>query len=363
MIETMRSPEETPAFPVRLAVKHSPPYPFNPISAPIKLDQNECPFDFPEELKTQVMERLSRIPWNRYPEIDALEVRKAIADYESWPVEGVVVTTGSNLMIRTLLQLSGLGHRILTVKPSFPLYALEAGLFECPLTELALQDDLTVNPDELSKELKSGSGIVYFPQPQVPTAHLEPDTHLYALAEHANHRWMVVLDEAYHQFSGTDYRDWIKTRPNWVSVRTFSKAWGLASLRMGYALCHPDLGMELQKVVMPFSCTPWQALTVKVALEHPEYMDNQVRHVNAEKARMFERLQHHPVWHFYPSQTNFFLFRTPNAEDAYRFLLERGILVRRQDALFGLEGCLRVTLGSCAENDAFLEAAFAVFAD
>jgi histidinol-phosphate aminotransferase len=142
-----------------------------------------------------------------------------------------------------------------------------------------------------------------------------------------------------------------------VLLRTFSKAWGLAGLRLGYALGSDALAQQLRKLVPPFSVSLMQTVCAQVALEHPGYVQERVTITLHERERMAEALQAHPTWRTMPSHANFILIRTPNAAEAHAKILEHGVLVRRQDSLHGLEGCIRVTVGSMEENNAFLRAA------
>jgi anaerobic selenocysteine-containing dehydrogenase len=145
--------------------------------------------------------------------------------------------------------------------------------------------------------------------------------------------------------------------PHVVLMRTFSKAWGLAGLRLGYVLASDEVARQLRKLVPPFAVSVMQTVAAEVALAHPGFMRASVARTIAERDRVAAALRAHPTWQVFPSSANFLLIRTPDAAQAWRTLLAGGVLVRRQDAQPGLEGCLRVTIGTPAENDAFLRAA------
>jgi len=349
---------------IRRAVIDSPEYPFAPVDAPVKLDQNEAPEDFPAELKTEVLLRLQTTPWHRYPDLNAETLCDAIAAYEDWTPTGVVVTTGSNVLIALLTQIAGIGKRVITVKPSFALYALDATLLDAKLTELPLRDDLSVDMASIISEIQQASdpesrGLVYLPQPQAPTGVMISMADIEALLQ-ASSGWLVVLDEAYCQFSDADCKSIARTYPNVVLLRTFSKAWGLAGVRLGYALTSEAIARQVKKMAPPFAVSVLQTVAVQVALENPAYMLERVRTIIRERERIYEALLGHAGWQVYRSAANFILIRTPNAAHAYAQLLSRGVLVRRQDKLHGLAGCIRVTVGTSAENDAFLLAALAI---
>jgi histidinol-phosphate aminotransferase len=342
-------------IPVRPAVLASPEYPFNPIDAPVKLDQNESPDDFPAELKTLVAQRLVETAWNRYPDLHSDALCAAIGRHEDWDPQGVVVTTGSNVLIPLLTQMSGLGRRIVTVKPHFALYALAAQLQDIALTEVPLRADLSLDVPALKDALQGGEpGVLFVSQPHAPAGSLAAFEDIVSLADAAD-GWLVVIDEAYCHFSDSDYRAFARTRPNVVLLRTFSKAWGLAGLRMGYLLASSGIAGNLKKLIPPFAVL--QTVATQVALEHPQFMLERVRHIVAERERMFAALAAHGSWKAYPSSGNFILIRTPDARAAHAHLLAHGVLVRRQDSYHGLEGCIRVSVGTPAENDRFLAAA------
>ena len=145
--------------------------------------------------------------------------------------------------------------------------------------------------------------------------------------------------------------------PNVVVLRTFSKAWGLAGLRLGYALASDEVARQLRKLVPPFAVSVMQTVAAEVALANPEYMRERVERTVRERERIALALEGHPSWKVYPSAANFLLIRTPDAAHASEQLLKAGVLIRRQDAYAGLAGCIRVSVGTPEENDAFLRAA------
>jgi histidinol-phosphate aminotransferase len=351
-----------PPLPVRPAVLASPDYPFSAVSAPIKLDQNESFADFPAELKELALERLRHLPWHRYTDLNAEALCEAMARHESWSAEGTVVTTGSNVLIALLIQLSALGGgRVVTVKPNFALYGLDAELLGATLTEVPLREDQSIDMDAVIAALgpdagPTPQGVIYLPRPHAPTGSLCELDELERLAQ-ASSGWLLVIDEAYHHFTELDARELARRHPHVVLLRTLSKAWGLAGLRMGYALASDGVARQLRKLVPPFGVSVLQTVCAQVALEHAGYVKERVAQTKRERERLFTALQGHPSWRPLPSHANFLLVRTPDAAQAHAQLLAGGVLVRRQDRLHGLQGCLRVTVGTPQENDAFLRAA------
>ncbi len=343
---------------VRSAVRAVPAYPFTPIDAPIKLDQNENPYDFPAELKAEALRRMQERPWNRYPDLHADTLRDAIARFEGWDTHGVVVTPGSNVLIKLLTELAGIDQTVLVTDPTFSVYTLEAALLGAKLVGVSLNPDFSLPVQALLRAIaQEQPGVLYLAQPHAPTGHLDSRADVEALVAAAEARgWVTVLDEAYHQYSGHDLRDVVRRNPNTLSLRTFSKAWGLAGVRLGYILAGAELAGNVQKLVSAFNVNLLTQAALEVALEHPGYMQERVKEGISERERVLAALGGHPTCQPLPSQSNFFLLRTPDAGAVYQHLLSRGIVVRRQDTLHLLDGCLRVAIGTPAENDALIAA-------
>jgi histidinol-phosphate aminotransferase len=354
-------PKTQPLNAVRAAIRAAPNYPFTAIHAPIKLDQNESPLDFPQDLKKLALEKMLHTDWNRYPDIHADGLRQKLGAFEGWDPNGVLFAPGSNVLIYALTQVAGIGQRVVNVAPAFSLYALGAMLLGSELREFQLGPDFSLPMDAIINELRSGGpGLLYLAEPHAPTGTLHDLSQIKTILEAARDGWIVVLDEAYYQYAGRDHKQLALEYPNAVILRTFSKAWGLSGVRLGYLLAQPALATQVQKVLLPFNISALHQAVLEVALDHPQYVQSRVEETLTERERVYGALQKHPSWTVYPSQANFLLIRTPDAAAAHRALLERGVLVRRQDSYSGLTGCVRVSIGTPAENDAFIEAALEI---
>jgi histidinol-phosphate aminotransferase len=346
---------------VRKEVRAAPNYPFTPIHAPVKLDQNESALDFPHDLKKRALEKMLRAEWNRYPNIHADGLRQKLGAFEGWDADGVLIAPGSNVLIYALTQIAGIGQRVATVAPAFPLYALGARLLGSGLREFQLGPDFALPMDEMLSELRSGGpGLLYLAEPHAPSGALHDLSQIETILEAARDGWIVVLDEAYHQYAGRDHKRLALEYSNVAILRTFSKAWGLGGVRLGYLLAQPSLAQQVQKILLPFNIGVLHQAVLEVALEHPQYVQSRVEETLLERERVYDALQKHPSWTVYPSRANFLLIRTQDAPAAHRALLEKGVLVRRQDSYAGLTGCVRVSIGTPQENDAFLKAALEI---
>ncbi len=343
---------------IRQALRDAPDYPFVPLEAPIKLDQNESGYDFPLSLKQIALEKMLHTNWNRYPDIHANTLQQKIAARVGWVQHGVVVTPGSNVLIHALAQAAGLGQRMLSVSPAFSLYSLSGKLLGAEMLEPALNSDFSLPMDDLLATLEQYTpGVCFLAVPHAPTGAMPSLEQIETLVHRASKDWVMVLDEAYFEYSQRSHLHLLEQHPNVCILRTFSKAWGLGGVRLGYLLAQPELAVNIQKILSPFNVSSLIVAAAETALEHPNYAETRVQETILERQRVFAALQNHPTWKVYPSAANYHLIRTQDAKRAHAELLERGILVRKQDSYLGLNGCIRVSIGTPEENNAFVKAA------
>lgn len=343
---------------IRDAVRRLPAYRFSHHPQSVKLDQNEAPDDLSAELRAAVLSRLSDVAFNRYPELHPVTLENAVAARHDWDPAGVVVANGSNVLIQALIILSGLGREVVTVRPNFAVYAAQARILGAELSEHPLDARFALPMAELLADLEAGSGVLFLTDPAAPTGNAHPPEQIAELLQAARRRgtWLSVIDEAYSEFTGRDHLSLIRATENSVALRTFSKAAGLAGARLGYALTSPDVATELRKVLLPFSVSALQVATALAVLERPEVQQERVARLVAGRHYLAEAMSSLPGTAVFPSDTNFILFRVDDPAAVHAGLLERDVVVRRQDHLPGAAGCLRVNVGSEAENEHFLQA-------
>jgi len=348
---------------IREEVRRLPAYRFTPHAQPVKLDQNEAPDDAPE-LARAVAERVASAALNRYPPLHPVDLERALAERHGWPAEGVVTANGSNVLIQALAIAAGIGRSVLTVAPTFAVYAAQARVLGAELVEVPLGPGFSLPEAPLTRALEARSGVAFLADPAAPTGNALDPAGLARLARaaHASGRWLTVIDEAYAEFAGLDHDDLARELDSVVRLRTFSKAAGLAGARLGYALASPDVAVHLRKVLLPFCVGSVQVPAGLAGLARPALAAARLATVRAERARLAAALERLPGVAVFPSVTNFLLFRVDDPERVHSGLLERGVVVRRQDHLPGLGGCLRVTVGLPGENDAFLAALEGVLA-
>lgn len=341
---------------IRPEVRELGAYSFTPHEAAVVLDQNEAPWGLPAELRREAAALAESLDFNRYPDLEPRQLRLELARLNSWDADGVAVAGGSNVLIQAAVLAAGVGRSVLTVSPTFSVYSLQARIAGARLSEVPLNADFSLPLARLERELADGAGVFFLASPAAPTGNAHQEADVRRLLAAAGDRWLFVIDEAYHEFAGSDLSALAREADNVVVLRTLSKAAGLAGLRLGYALAAPATAGQLRKVVMPFSVSRLQEQLGVLALRHGDRLADNVRRTVEERDRVFAALTALQDVTPFPSAANFILFRVGDAEAVHRQLLERGVLVRRQDHLPGLAGCLRVSTGLPEENDAFLHA-------
>ncbi len=321
----------------------------------VKLNQNESPWDIPVELKTEVVEALIRIPWNRYPLSETRTLQKKMAKYLGvWP-DNLVFANGSNVLIQALTFATSIAREILVVDPTFGIYEVEAKLFGNRVIRVPLREDFSIPPDLFLKTLKKEKpGLVFIPNPNAPTGNLFDRDLLIKIISTAD--CLVVIDEAYCQFSGVTLLDDLKEHDNLVILRTFSKAFALGGLRLGWMIAEPEICHQIQKCLLPFRLGKLTFATAMAVLESPEYMEEYVKVVCKERDRLYQEMKKIKRIKVYPSQANFLLFEVEKGEAVFRKLLSEKVILRQVNDGRRLVNALRVSVGAPEENDVFLNA-------
>src|SRR5512144_1924821 len=179
-------------------------YPYKKVEAAIKLDQNESPWDLPEEIKEAALQRLRALDWNRYPDMHAESLRAAVARAEGWPDEGVVLAPGSNFLV---LALGLMARQVLDTAPSFAWYQGAARISGVPYRAVALGQDFDLPLPGLLAAMDDPPGVLFLSNPHAPTGRLFGEEAVRLLADRAAERgWLLAVDEAYQAFAGCDHR-------------------------------------------------------------------------------------------------------------------------------------------------------------
>jgi len=323
----------------------------------VRLNTNESPFAPPPAFVAAWCEALSHAPLHRYPDRGATELRGAIAARLGQPAARIFPANGSNEVLQTiLLTYGGTGRRALVFEPTYALHSHLARITGTAVIAGARGDDYRIDAtyacDLIAREQPD---IVFVCSPNNPSGTVESAETIAAIA--AASTGVVIIDEAYGEFAPESALDLVTEDRGFVVTRTYSKVWSLAALRLGFAVAPTWMVEELDAVVLPYHLDVATQLAGRLALDHVDDMNARVRTLIEERERLFASLAEHTELDVVPSGANFLLFRCHGDGHAvWQGLVDRGVLIRDFSGWPGVEDCLRVTVGTREENDAFLTA-------
>ena len=328
------------------------------VDVPVRLNTNESPFAPPGEWVEELALVARSVAWNRYPDRAATQLRAVIADRHGVVPANVFVANGSNEVIQTiLLAYGGHGRRVATFEPTYQMYAQIARVTGAEVVTGQRGPDFVLDTAEMLRVVaESSPSVTFLCNPNNPTGVVESRANLAALLAAAT--GVVVVDEAYAEFADWSAVDMVSEESPLVVTRTFSKTLSMAALRVGYAVGPAWMIEMLNIAALPYHLDAFKQAVTVAALSHTATMESRVAAIKSERARIAARLGAHDVT-VWPSGANFVLFRPEVGVPGgtlWEALLARGVLVRDCGSWPRLEGCLRVTVGTEAENDVFLGA-------
>jgi histidinol-phosphate aminotransferase len=295
---------------------------------------------------------------HRYPSPTQDALRQKIADYRGVDLEHIFLGVGSDEPIDLLMRIfceSG-KDSILITPPTYGMYKVAANINNVAVQEVLLTEKFQLRTDEIIEEANENSKLLFLCSPNNPTANDLKRTDLLKLV--AKFKGIVVVDEAYIDFSRQEsMAQMVRQYPNLVVLQTFSKAFGLAGIRLGVAISNPDIINYMLRVKAPYNINKLTADTALKVFEDMELLKFNINAIKDERDYVAEQLSHSSaVTKVYPSNANFILFKIENAKEVYRQLAERDVIVRYRGNEPLCEDCLRVTIGMPDENVKFLKA-------
>lgn len=333
------------------------PYVSPQLPARVRLNTNESPYAPPRTLTDALLREVEGMSLNRYPDRDARRLVDAIAAKWDRPADGVWVANGSNeVFMHLFLAFGGPGRTALTFEPTYSLHSLIPRLALTDVAHLPRGEGFAIDVDAALSWMSSHRpDVVIVCSPNNPTGNSTPNDAVARLCEGTD--GIVVVDEAYGEFGpdGATAVPLLREHDNLVVVRTFSKAWRLAGVRIGYLLAAPELVSAMAVVRLPYHLSTLSQAVGIAALEAEDETLEAVGEIVSERDRIAESLTGFGL-NVMPSDANFLLFELPDAAATWKALYERGILVRSYERSPVLGSYLRVTVGLSDENDAFLGA-------
>jgi histidinol-phosphate aminotransferase len=287
-----------------------------------------------------------------YPQYGEFEAK--LAAFHGLKPEELIVTNGSDqgidIALRALLEA---GQTMVFPEPSFAMYPQVAGTLEARIVSPPYRSDMSYPVEAVREALTPDVRVLVVVNPNNPTGSMIAPGELEAiLTGHPD--LAVIVDEAYGEFTGRSVIPWIRRFANLAVLRTFSKAYAMPSLRLGFAAAQPDFIRELYKVRGPYDVNMLAIAAGQAQLEHPGHWRAYVREVMQVSKPRVEAFLREQNETFYPGEANFLLLRPEDCTGAVAWLRERGILVRPQKGL--ASGCFRLSIGPLAAMERFMEA-------
>lgn len=326
-------------------------YHLTPDTQNIKLNQNEFPEDWPEEVKKQLTKFIDERPFNRYPTFIPERLKECLAEYNGVSKDSIIVGNGSNEMLLCLmLSIASSQRSVIICEPTFTVYNMLASGMGCEVHKTSLNDDLTYNIERLleASEACGRQGMMIICSPNNPTGCSLSEDEITRLVEY--HEGFVILDQAYVEFGGYNGIPLIEKYPNLIITRTFSKAFGGAGFRLGYMIGHEEIITHINKIKLPYNINFITEFAGELLVSQKELLKERIDTVILQRDKLYTDLKELPFETVYPSEGNFFITRTPYKDELFQYLKDNDILVRDVSSYKLLENCLRISVGTAEEN-------------
>lgn len=339
--------------------------PYDPkyLPADAMLSANESPYELDTEVQASVLQALEGAIANRYPDPLANDLRDAIAQSYSLARENVLVGNGGDELIFDIALAWGGQHRtMLNVPPTFSSYTSFSRLFGTQVVDIPRNEgDFSIDEEAVLARVAQGDiDWIALCSPNNPTGDLARLEFIEQLLNETDA--LVLIDEAYGEFCEQSTLSLFAQHKNLVILHTFSKAYRLAGVRVGYILAHPEVISELCKVRMPYSVGVFQQAAALAVWNHRASFEESTRLLVSQRQRLEQRLSALDGVQVFSSQANYVLVRIPHAGQVWQQLFERGILVRDFSAGELTRDCLRISVGTPEQNDAVIEALQSILA-
>ncbi len=310
------------------------------------IDANENPFGSP----------LSH-DYNRYPDPLQHQVKAKLSKIKGVPSENIFLGNGSDEAIDILYRAfctPGVDNVIL-VPPTYGMYEVSANINDVAFKKVNLTADYQLDLDGIANAIDAHTKLIFICSPNNPTGNSIRRQDIETILN--NFQGLVVVDEAYINFSAVkSFTQELAEYPNLVVLQTLSKAWGLAALRLGMAFASKEIIAVYNKIKPPYNINQATQDIVLEALDHVDRVNDWIKETVAEREKLVrELLELEYVHHITPSDANFILVKMDQPREVYDYLVQYGIIVRDRSKVELCEGCLRITVGTPAENQILLE--------
>lgn len=300
---------------------------------------------------------------NRYPDPNQLKMRELLSKYLNIDSSSIVFGVGSDEIIDLTFRIfcNPKIDNVIIPEPTYGMYSVCANINDVEIIETTLTDNFQLDVNKLLKLLNENTKIIFICNPNNPTGNVIKPQDIVELAK--NFAGIVFVDEAYIEFcEESSVIKYINECPNLIISRTFSKAWGMAGVRLGYAIANPEIIKYYFKIKAPYNISTPTREAFYTALNNVELKNKFVKHILNEKERFVKHLsQIKQIEKIYPSDANFVLFKVKDALKLYNYLVEKGIIIRYRGNQINIPDTLRATIGRHTENDLLLKEIFNYF--
>lgn len=341
---------------VREEILNQEAYSAAEVSCRIKLDANENPYDISDSLRSKIIERIKNVPLNRYPEPGSPEFRAGLARLYGVDNDMLLVGNGSDELIQVLLMtIKGQASGVMIPIPTFAMYKISALNAGHKVIEVPLDSQFDLDTTAMLEIIADKSPeLIFFSYPNSPTGNCFDAGKIEAIIKESS--GIVVVDEAYANFSGKKFLSYLERHENLVILKSLSKV-GLAAMRIGVLIGCPPLVYELNKVRLPYNLNTFSQIVASLYIENEAEFQKQADKVVSRREELFDGLKKMNGIHPYASDANFILFSCSlDTDSVYDKLIEKEILIKKFNTLGVLKNCMRVTVGSSEENEDFLGA-------
>ena len=310
--------------------------------AMVFLDANENPFNQ---------------PYNRYPDPLQRALKEKIAVLKKVEAANIFLGNGSDepidLLIRAFCEPGK--DNIVTINPTYGMYQVAADISAVELRKVSLTDEYELDTESLLAACDENTKLIFLCSPNNPTGNSLSKDAMLSVAN--KFKGLLVVDEAYIDFApGKTLLNELSEIPNLVILQTFSKAWGMAGIRMGMAFASKEIIQVLNKIKYPYNLNILSQQKALELLEQNEQVENWVKLLISERERIAKDLENLPfVVKVYPSDANFLLVKMHDARGIYEYLVEEGIIVRDRSKVHLCDDSLRITIGAKNENNILME--------
>jgi len=315
-----------------------------PINKIIKVNFNESPFPPSQKVKEALIKFIENGSLEWYPDESYDELRDAIAKLNDIEKERVIVGNGTDELLKEIIfTFVDRVDEVIIPIPNFSMYKIYAESIDANIIEVKYNENLTLDVIKLLESINEETRMILISNPNSPIGNTITKKDIIKILEKAKNA-IVVIDEAYYEFYGKTIVDQIKKYQNLIVLRTFSKAYGLASLRIGYAVASEEIIQELNKAKNPFNVNKLGEIAAIAALKDQNYMKKVVNEVKRTREYLTKELRKLGL-RVCPSKTNFILARfSKNTDLICKKLEKKGIFLRDTSKIFKLENCLRIAI-------------------